>query len=223
MLIDPAPPLSQQSSMIVMTSKSDDDAMSEDGRRKRSHSSRQKIVAAMMTLIEAGDLSPSAARVAEEAKIGLRTVFRHFDDMDAIYAEISGVIAARVLPIAMAPFVSTDWRDNVRDLARRRVRVFELMLPYRLAANARRYSSPMLLGQYAQVIHLERELVLRQLPDEVKSHRITAEAICAALSFQNWRALRHDQQLTAEDSGTITLHMVNSLIAALPSPDTARE
>lgn len=217
MHIDPASSLGQQSSMNVMTSKPRKDATNEDGRRKRSHSSRQKIVEAMMNLIVAGDLSPSAARVAEEAQIGLRTVFRQFDDMDAIYGEISAIISARVLPIAMAPYTSEDWRENVRDLARRRVQVFEVMLPFRLAANSRRYNSPLLLGQYAQIIHLERELMLRQLPDEVKKHRITTEAICAALSFQNWQALRHDQQLTAEDGGTITLHMVNSLIASLPT------
>ena len=39
----------------------------------------------MMNLIEGGDLMPSAARVAEEAGVGLRTVFRHFDDMDSLY------------------------------------------------------------------------------------------------------------------------------------------
>lgn len=202
---------------MVMKPKQDDEDLKQDGRRKRSHSSRQRIVEAMMNLIGAGDLSPSAARVAEEANIGLRTVFRHFDDMDALYAEISQIIASRVMPIAMAPYRSDDWRQNLRDLAGRRVRAFEKMLPFRLAANVRRYSSPLLLVQYAEVVKYERELVMRQLPDEVKRHPITAEAICAALSFQNWRALRHDQQLSVEDSGAILLHMVNSLIAAFHS------
>ena len=50
-----------------------------------------------MELIVAGDLSPSAARVAEEAGIGLRTVFRHFDDMDALYSEITATVTDRVM------------------------------------------------------------------------------------------------------------------------------
>lgn len=188
-----------------------------DGRRERSRSSHRRIVEAMMELIAGGDLMPSAARVAEEAGIGLRTVFRHFDDMDSLYGEISATIAERVLPIVTAPYEGDDWRANIRELARRRVRVFETMLPFRLAANIKRYQSPFLMGQYGRVVTIERELVLRLLPGHILTQRITAEALCAALSFQNWRALRHDQSLSSEEAGTVTAHMVEALIATLPA------
>lgn len=188
-----------------------------DGRRERGRSSHRRIVEAMMELIAGGDLMPSAARVAEEAGIGLRTVFRHFDDMDSLYSEISATVAARVMPIVVAPYDSDDWRANMRDLARRRVRVFETMLPFRLAANIKRYQSPFLMGEYGRVVTIERELVLRLLPPEVRTHRIAAEGLCAALSFQNWRALRHDQSLSAEEAGTVTVHMVDALVATIPN------
>lgn len=168
-----------------------------------------------MELIGGGDLMPSAARVAEEAGIGLRTVFRHFDDMDSLYAEISTTIAERVMPIAAAPFDGDDWRAHLREMARRRVRVFETMLPFRLAANIKRYQSPFLMGQYGTVVTLERELVIRLLPPPVLTHRVAVEALCATLSFQNWRALRHDQSLSAEEAGTVTAHMVEALIATI--------
>ena len=188
-----------------------------DGRRERSRSSHRRIVEAMMELIAGGDLMPSAARVAEEAGIGLRTVFRHFDDMDSLYSEISATIAERVMPVIAAPYPDSDWRVNIRDLARRRVRVFETMLPFRLAANIKRYQSPFLMGQYGQVVTLERELVLRLVPAHILAQRIPVEALCAALSFQNWRALRHDQSLSSEEAGTVTAHMVETLIASLPA------
>jgi AcrR family transcriptional regulator len=184
-----------------------------DGRRERSRASRRRIVEAMMELMASGDLNPSAARVAEEAGIGLRTVFRHFDDMDALYAEISETIAGRVMPIATAPYATDDWRANVRELAKRRVRVFEVMLPFRLSANIKRYQSPFLMGQYARVVTLERDLLLRLLPAPVLARRIMVEALCAALSFQTWRALRHDQSLSVEDASAVTAHMVEGLIA----------
>ena len=69
-----------------------------------------------MELIVEGDLSPSAARVAEEAGIGLRTVFRHFDDMDALYAEITATITEEVMPIVMAPYPDQPWQGNIREL-----------------------------------------------------------------------------------------------------------
>lgn len=185
-----------------------------DGRRERSRSSHKRIIAAMMDLIEGGDLSPSAARVAEEAGVGLRTVFRHFDDMDALYREISQIIGERIWPVVTAPYTDNDWRANLRDLTRRRVRVFETMLPYRLAANVKRYQSPYLMGQYGQVVTMERELVLRLLPDSVNGDLYFVEALCAALSFQNWRAIRQDQGLSVEDAGAVVAHMVDTLVAA---------
>lgn len=184
-----------------------------DGRRERSRSSRARIVAAMLDLIDRGDLAPSAARVAEEAGVGLRTVFRQFDDMDTLYREMSETIAERVMPIVSAPYQGADWRDDVRDIAARRVRVFETMLPFRLAANIKRYQSPFLMGQYGQVVALERDLLFRLLPDDVLADRLGREALCVALSFQTWRALRHDQGLTVDEAGAVVAKMVEALIA----------
>ncbi len=184
-----------------------------DGRRERSRSSRARIVAAMLDLIDRGDLSPSAARVAEEAGVGLRTVFRQFDDMDTLYREMSETIAERVMPIVSAPYTGKDWRDDIRDIAARRVRVFETMLPFRLAANIKRYQSPFLMGQYGQVVALERDLLFRLLPDEVLADRVAREALCVTLSFQTWRALRHDQGLTVDEAGAVVAKMVEALIA----------
>lgn len=199
-----------------MTTATPTDPTLTDGRRQRSRSSRQRIIDAMMNLMASGEMNPSAARVAEEAGVGLRTVFRHFDDMDAIYAEISAILAEQLMPVAMAPYVHADWRDNIRDLARRRVHIFETMLPFRLAANVRRYSSPFLMGQYAQIVNLERELLMRQIPEHVRSQRLVTEALCAALAFQNWSLMRHDQQLSAEDASAATMLMVDCLMQSIP-------
>lgn len=186
-----------------------------DGRRERSRSSHRRIVEAMMELIVGGDLMPSAARVAEEAGIGLRTVFRHFDDMDSLYAEITATITEQVMPTVAAPYPEQPWQDNLRELVRRRVRVFETTLPFRLAANIKRYQSPFLMGQYSKVVMLERELILRLLPSDILTDRISVEALCAALSFQNWRVLRHDQGLSVEDSATVMAHITEALMETL--------
>ena len=56
-----------------------------DGRRKRSARSRAAIITATLTLLENGNLSPTAKQIAEEAGVGLRSFFRHFEDMDAFW------------------------------------------------------------------------------------------------------------------------------------------
>ena len=57
-----------------------------DGRRLRSDRSRQVIVEAMLQLINEGNLVPTAQQIANHAKVGIRSVFRHFEDMEAIFA-----------------------------------------------------------------------------------------------------------------------------------------
>ena len=65
----------------------------EDGRRKRSQTSRDKIVAAMLALVEEGAITPSAEQVATRARVGLRTVFRQYSDMETLYAAMLGGLA----------------------------------------------------------------------------------------------------------------------------------
>jgi len=69
-----------------------DPADSVDGRRQRGQDNRARIVAAMMDIVREGQIAPSAEQVAARADVGLRTVFRHFQDMDSLYREMSLVI-----------------------------------------------------------------------------------------------------------------------------------
>lgn len=186
-----------------------------DGRRERSVSSRRRIVEAMLQLIEQGEATPSAARVAEVAGVGQRSVFRHFDDMDSLYREMSAVIEQRVVPIALAPYAGPGWRDDVRDMIGRRARVFETMLPYRRAAAIKGSHSPFLREEHARVLVMERELLLRLLPDAVKADTVGVEALVAALSFQTWGSLRIDQRLSVADATRVAAHTAGLLLERL--------
>ena len=56
-----------------------------DGRRMRSDRSRQLIIESMLELIKLGNLVPTAQQVADHANVGIRSVFRHFEDMESIF------------------------------------------------------------------------------------------------------------------------------------------
>ncbi len=72
---------------------------SPDGRVLRSERSRESIVEALFELIGEGVLRPTAQQVAERAGVGLRTVFRHFSDMDTLFAELNEKLIAEVKPL----------------------------------------------------------------------------------------------------------------------------
>src|SRR3974390_3024653 len=106
-----------------------------DGRHQRSEASRLRIVRAMQELVQAGDVTPSAEAVATRARVGLRTVFRHFDNMESLYREIDSLIAAEVLVIVESPLLSGEWKSQMREILERRIRIFERIMPFKIAAD----------------------------------------------------------------------------------------
>ena len=186
-----------------------------DGRRERSRSSHAKIVQAMLDLVQRGDIAPSAARVADHAGVGLRTVFRHFDDMDSLYRAMSEQIEARVMPIVRRPYADGDWQNQLLQLATRRATVFEAILPYRISANIKRYQSPFLMQDYVRLLKLERLLVEAVLPQAVIADALTLEALHVALSFQSWRLLRHDQTLPPAQAAAVVQRLVSDVLAGI--------
>ena len=183
-----------------------------DGRRQRSERSRDQIMDAVLQLIGEGDLAPSANRVAARARVGLRTVFRHFEDMDSLYRTMTERIEARVMPIVAAPYVGTDWRSVLREHVTRRAYVFETIMPYRLAANLRRFQSRFLMEDYHKNAVLEASALADVLPAEVRSDAMLFAALELVLGFQSWRKLRQDQGFSVEQAEAVLQQMLEKLI-----------
>lgn len=187
-----------------------------DGRRARSRSSRSKIVEAMLHLVGNGDVAPSAVRVADFAGVGLRTVFRHFDDMDALYREMSAVIEERVLPIIAQPLTGSNWKAKMSEIAVRRAIVFETILPYRISANLKRFQSSYLMQDYQRLLKAEADGIEVLLPDSVKKDTVGMRGLNVILSFQTWRLLRHDQGLTNDDARHVIKRLLTDALQRLP-------
>lgn len=189
---------------------------STDGRRERSRSSRGKIVAAMIELVRSGDTAPQAARVAEVAGLGVRSVFRHFEDMETLYREMGEAVAEQVRPIVLQAPVGETWKDKLFDIAKRRAIIFETILPFRVSASLRRFQSPYLMEDYNRLLALEFASVTAQLPPTVANQETLRHSLFLVLGFQSWRALRHDHQLSPEAASAVVNDLLTSLLSALP-------
>jgi AcrR family transcriptional regulator len=169
-----------------------------DGRRRRSQDSRARIVEALLELVRAGQVSPPAELVAARANVGLRTVFRHFKDMDSLYCEMSEVIAAELRAVAEAPFKAASPRGRVLELVRRRAAGFEKVAPFMRASAAYRRRSNTLAVDNARLADALRDILRRVAPPEVVSDQPRFEALDLLLSFETWDRLRRQQKLSAE-------------------------
>jgi AcrR family transcriptional regulator len=183
-----------------------------DGRRQRSERSRAQIIDAMFELLQEGEMSPGAAKVAERANVGLRTVFRHFEDMDSLYVEMAERINAEIMPKVLAPLQAPDWRGRFFEHVGRRVEIFEELLPVRVSANLRRFQSHFLMDEYRRAVLVERTTLAPLLPAEVNADPALFAAIEVAAGFQTWRALRHDCGLAPDQAEAAFLLTLERLV-----------
>jgi AcrR family transcriptional regulator len=184
-----------------------------DGRRQRGQDNRARIVAAMLEIIQGGDLSPSAEQVAARADVGLRTVFRHFQDMDSLYREMSVAIEAEMRAVVDSPFRSEDWRERVVELIYRRSGVFERIGPFKRASDAFRHRSKFLEGDGARLTAALREILKRELPPAVIADPPKLEILDLLLSYESWSRLRREQGLSVKRAQEALETAVRRLIA----------
>jgi AcrR family transcriptional regulator len=183
-----------------------------DGRRRRGYDNRARIVAAMLEIIGGGEVSPSAEQVAARADVGLRTVFRHFLDMDSLYREMSGVIEGELRSVVDRPFRAQSWPDRLLELIERRALGFEKIAPFKRASDALRHRSKFLEADNARLANGLREILLRELPPAFADDPVTLETLDLLLSFESWSRLRREQGLSPTQARTILEAAVRRII-----------
>ena len=169
----------------------------------------------MLRLVQMGDMSPSASRVAEFAGVSLRTVFRHFEDMDALYREMTAALENELLPIVRAPYRRRDWRGRLEELLLRRAEIYERIMPFKTAAGLRRYASTYLRQDYERFSRFERETLLSALPSRIGGDTVRFAALELVSGFEAWRALRQDMGRSTELARETVRLSVEQLIAGV--------
>ena len=100
-----------------------------DGRSARAERTRTAIVDALISLLEEGDLQPTANRIADRAGISLRLIYHHFGDLESLYRAVGHAhqrAADRAHPEAsVSTCPSIERIDAAGDPAGRRPRVAE--------------------------------------------------------------------------------------------------
>lgn len=166
----------------------------------------------MVALVSEGQALPSAEMVAIRAGVGLRTVFRLFEDMDGVYRGMQAVITERLGGLLESPIVADDGRQAMDILIERRAEAFETILPLQIAADSQRHRSPALIEGRARLVRTQRDMLLEILPASVKADPVRTDALELACSFEAWRRLRMDQRADIAGAKAIMRHMAFSLL-----------
>lgn len=184
-----------------------------DGRRTRGQANKRSIVGALAGLIREGVVAPTAEQVAAKAGVGLRSVFRHFDDMETLYREIANELDQLVLPSVHRRLQSTTWQDRLAESIDLRVQVFEDLLPFHIASEVHRQESPFLNMQQVKSAKMQRELLQHLLPPEIIGDKPRFEALNLVLSMDAWLRLRREQGLNKSAAKRVMLRAAVALTA----------
>lgn len=171
-----------------------------DGRRERSADSRRRIIAAMMELVESGLYAPTAEALAARAEVSLRTVFRHFEEMDNLYMEIVEILFERVAPMLDQPMVARTWPALLDETLDQRAMLFEAIAPYFVTMTLHRHRNKTMASQGRRLVTMSRDLLAVTLPAQLVSDRQLFELMCALLSMETWLRLRETQGLTVAEA-----------------------
>lgn len=195
-----------------------------DGRHLRSARSRDLVVDAILDLMNEGDLRPSAYAVAARAGVSERTVFRHFADLEQLFAAAAEHQSQRVAPLLADPPIDGPRERRVGELVRRRARLYEEISPVRRAAVRQAPFFEGVRTRLEQLHEMLRDQLCATLAIELdrvgaRDRRELIEALDAATSWPAWEVMRTDQRLSAARTTAAMERTVNSLLLAACGPD----
>ena len=182
-----------------------------DGRLQRSERSREAIVQALLSLVREGAPRPTAERVAEKAGVGIRTVFRHFSDMDSLFVQLHEKLSAELIPLLGEPQSGT-LRERCQALLANRSIFYERYAPFRKSSELQLWRSPFLQQQRRNEAVRLRENLILSLPELDKASPDIVEACDALTSFEAWTRLRVTQELSRNRAMKVTEKALLSLL-----------
>lgn len=190
-----------------------------DGRLTRAARTRASVVDALLTLNENGNLRPTARDIAAEAGVSLRSLYVHFDDLEALVVAASQRHAERLAAV-LPPLVTEGSFEERFDafLERRRV-MYEFGAGVRRAALLQEPFSPAIrqaltIGRQRMRLEVSRAFAaeIAAAPDG-DGTRLTL-ALDIASGPATWESLRTHQALSADEAAAQVREMALAFVHA---------
>lgn len=174
------------------------------GPQTRSDRTRETVLNAFLALIEEGDVSPTADRVAQRSGVSLRTVYHQFDDLESIHRRAGELLFTKVQQIPSRFDLNMPLTQRVDAYVRYRATVFDLLHPLSSAARIREPLSAALRTNRDEMLRFGENNVRDAFAPELavlapEPARRLVVAISLATNWSAWYALLEElQQSRAE-------------------------
>lgn len=183
-----------------------------DGRRLRSERSRLAIIDAALALQQEGTLVPTAQQISERAGVGIRSFFRHFDDMESLFQAADDHIRGSYEALFLGGDRDGTVAERVEHAVERRARAYESIRNMVLGSLAQLWRYEVLRKNYARSQRGLRKDLDDWLPELKSLPRDKREAVDAIASFEMWHRLREIQGLGQKASIEVVSDLLKGLI-----------
>lgn len=183
-----------------------------DGRRLRSERSRQAIIDASLELMESGILVPTAQQISDRAGVGIRSFFRHFEDMETLFATIDAQTRESVEALFVGGDREGSLDERILHAVERHANGYENQRNTILSTAAQSWRYEILRKNYARYQRGLRKDLDDWLPELKSLSRTEREAVDAVASFEMWHRLREHQGLGKKQSIGIVVDLLTRLI-----------
>jgi AcrR family transcriptional regulator len=180
-----------------------------DGRVTRGHRNREAIIDALLACYEAGSLRPSVHEVAARAGVSARSVHNHFEDVEALRAEVARRQWDHFFQRALTQRLEGSRARRIATLVDSRAELYEAVTPVRRAALLSAHDSPTIAANLQRVDRRLRRQLEAVFPTVDGD---TLEALDATLSWDTWNRLRAAQGCAPARAKRVLTHMVTALL-----------
>ena len=180
-----------------------------DGRRARSERSKQAIIDATLALMEEGNLIPTAQQISDRAGVGIRSFFRHFEDMETLFATIDEQIRDSTEALFLGGDRDGTLEERILHAIERYGEGYEKQRNMILSTSAQLWRSETLSRNYARYQRGLRKDLDDWLPELKQLARSQREAVDAIASFEMWHRLRYHQGLSKQSAIEVLVNLLN--------------
>ena len=189
-----------------------DNTESLDGRRQRSARSRAAIIEASFELMQEGVLAPTAQQIAERAGVGIRSFFRHFEDMESLASASDDHIRSTYEALWAGGDRSGSLDDRIQRAVQRHSDAYEQVAHLILSTRSLLWRSEVLRGNYARNQHKLALDLDHWMPEITELPPAQRKAVYATASFDMWHRLRSVQGMDRESAVSITVTLIKTLL-----------
>ena len=188
-----------------------------DGRTARSERTRNAIVEAHVTLIQDGDLRPTADRIARTAGVSLRALWSHFADMEALFAASGQRILEQRDTMFQPVPADLPLARRIEAYCHQRARLLEQIAPAAKAASLKEPFSPALQGYRLAHVERVRDELRTLFAAELKGRPETLTALTAISTWPTWGTWR-DAMGMAPEAARMHLELTVTALLTAAAP-----